>query len=202
MKVIGIAGQMAVAKDTVANYLVQKLGNDWSRDAFANAVKRVYCETFNKDMDFIEKWKRISEPPPGMLMSVRQSLQFIGDGFRKMQSDIWIDIQFRKTNSRIISDLRYINELKAVKKHGGINILMYRPGFLNNDPNPSESQIKPVIECFIKNGKEGVLNLNYDMGDDDFVEIDIFLINDGNLEDLYKKVDNMILPYIVSKFGR
>ena len=39
MRVIGIAGQMQNGKDTVADYLAEKIG--WGRYAFATGVKEV-----------------------------------------------------------------------------------------------------------------------------------------------------------------
>src|SRR5579871_5527666 len=120
MKVIGIAGQLGSGKDTLADYLGKQLNEKtketWKRIGFAHALKKVYMETFNKSWEFIEEWKRRDEIPPGMNMNVRKSLQFIGDGFRDIQSDIWIEIAFRDQEPKIISDVRYINEGTYLKK--------------------------------------------------------------------------------------
>src|SRR4051812_9353848 len=103
MQVIALAGQLCVGKDEVADYLVQRLNGRydrddpaervrrafpdrrrWERASFAGAVKKVFCDAFGVDLAFIEAWKRNPAPPPGMLMPVRQALQFIGDGFRQI----------------------------------------------------------------------------------------------------------------------
>ncbi|MFZ5156257.1 hypothetical protein ACOY6P_24295, partial [Enterobacter hormaechei] len=55
----------------------------------------------------------------------------------------------------VISDSRYINEAKAVKAKDGIMVVLYRPGFLNDDPNPSEAQIKPIVEFCANHLEEG-----------------------------------------------
>src|SRR3990167_3977741 len=99
-KLISIFGQLSSGKDCLADYLVNRLNErqmigEFSRSAFANAVKKVYQDAFGVDRDFVEKWKRIPEPPPGMNINVRKGLQFIGDGFRRIKSDIWIEIALR-----------------------------------------------------------------------------------------------------------
>ena len=152
MEIIAVAGQLCVGKDMLADHLKYRLnlsGQNWKRNAFANAVKNVFENAFNVDRDFIEKWKRNPECPEGFLKNIRQSLQFIGDGFRQIKENIWIEIALRENNV-ILSDSRYINEAKAIKEKNGMCVVMYRPGFENDDPNPSEAQIKLVVN-FCKN---------------------------------------------------
>ena len=205
--IIGAAAQLNSGKDVLCDYLFNKLNekseiNTWKRSAFANAVKNVYERGFGVDRDFIEAWKRDSNPPPGMLMNVRKALQFIGDGFRQIKSDIWIDIVFRENdqNNVIISDCRYINEARAIKNRNGITILIHRVGFLNNDPNPSESQIKPIVEFCLNNLKDGkipILGSISHLNPPEGIEFyDFFLNNDGTLEDLYRKIDVLLVPFI------
>ena len=146
---VGIAGQKQNGKDTVADYVQDQLAQDdefvfkFERAAFAANVKRVFVETFDVTYEFIEKWKTIPEPPPGFDMSVREGLQFIGDGFRKIKSSIWIDLMFRQALNKIISDVRYINEADRIVQENGFNFLVAHPDRLNDDPNGSEAQIRP-----------------------------------------------------------
>lgn len=207
MKVIAVAGQLGFGKDVLADYLVEQLneqGSNWIRSAFANAVKQVYQDTFGVDRDFIERWKRNPEPPPGMLKNVRQSLQFIGDGFRQIKADIWIEVALRdESKALIISDSRYINEARHVAAKGGINIVLYRPGFLNDDPNPSESQIRPIVEFCDKYFPDGPLyNIDrYPDAPEGIEFYDLFIRNDGTIEEFYGKVDEIVLPYVMRKYG-
>jgi hypothetical protein len=201
MKIIGIFAQLAGGKDTVANHLVQTLngfGLDtprWFRLGFADAVKKVFMESFGVTWDWIEEWKRKDEVPPGFDLTVRKGLQHIGDGFRKIQADVWIRKAMQ--DRAIISDGRYINEAKMIKEQGGFNVLLWRPGFENDDPNPSESQIKPYINFAVTNYKEGPLSdlpaLNVMPG---FEYFDYFLINNGTKEDLYSKIESNLLHYL------
>lgn len=157
--IIGIAGQLASGKDTVADHLADVLNKEtnvkFKRSAFAGAVKKVFKDTFGKDLGFIERWKRINSPPPGFAKNMREALQFIGDGFRQIKPDIWLEIAMRDKDPRVISDARYLNEANAIKQEGGFNIMIWRPGHENNDPNLSEAQIKPLIDWCSKNLQTG-----------------------------------------------
>lgn len=211
MNIITACGQLGVGKDTLSDYLADKLNTPcksgckntckpWVRRAFANAVKDIYCESFGVDRNFIEEWKRNSDPPPGMMMNVRQALQMIGDGFRKVKPDIWIDIALRFDGRQIISDLRYINEAKAVKQKNGINILMFREGFLNDDPNKSEAELRPLVEYCINHVSEGVIDLaNTKVHPIGLEYFDMFILNNHGKEELYDKIDNLVIPYIKQK---
>jgi hypothetical protein len=213
MRIIGVAGQAQMGKDTLADRLCAKLNEKdahWKRSAFAAAVKQVFCETFDKDLEFVEKWKVIPENPPDFDMPVRQALQFIGDGFRKIKSEIWLDLAFRqKECPTIISDVRYVNEFTRIKKEGGLNIIIGRPDRLNNDSNGSEAQIRPYVDWLLnhyKNDQEVVINLrNIDWDIISRVEkipppdnidlFDLFVCNCGSIEKLYHAVDKMVVPF-------
>jgi hypothetical protein len=205
MKLVCFGSQLGMGKDVASDYICPKL-NDlnlgvWERSAFANPVKKVYCDAFDVNRQFIEDWKRNPEPPPGMLMNVRKSLQFIGDGLRQIKGDIWIDIALRDESKQlVISDSRYINEAKCSSQKGGINVVLYRPGYLNNDPNPSESQIKPIIEWCIETQKEGPIS-NKENGPPGIAYYDFFLANDGTIQNFYSKIDELLVPYVKNKYS-
>lgn len=211
MKIVCCYSQMAGGKDTVSDNLVEKLNyrqktGVWERAAFADAVKKVYQNAFGVDRDFIEKWKRSNDSPPGMAMNVRKGLQFIGDGFRNIKSDIWIEIALREKNKQlIISDGRYTsNEAKAVDYLGGINVLLYRPGFENDDPNQSEAQVRPLVDWCIKNmKKDGPIKYDPDRNDipKHLEFFDYYLVNNGTIQQLYDKVSNLLVPYVESRYA-
>jgi len=213
MKYIAVTGQLAMGKDVFCDYLCDELNQNsaekWSRNAFANAVKDTFCNAFDVDREFIEKWKRVPEAPPGFLLPIRQCLQFIGDGYRKIRDEIWIEIALRDTGKNlIISDGRYINEAKAIKKKNGLMFLIYRPGFLNDDPNPSESQIRPMLEWAHKHMVDGPVNyqellMKYGVNiPSELKYYDYFFLNDGDISHLQKKVKENVVPFVDSFFSR
>lgn len=69
----------------------------------------------------------------------------------------------------IISDMRFENEMKAIKDHGGITIRVTRPGWINTrDMHPSETSL-------------------------DNATFDFELNNDGSIDDLIVKVREVLL---------
>lgn len=191
---IGVGGQFGSGKDLLCNYLAGRLNADgedsphFHRTSFASNVKRIYCEAFGVDLEFIEKWKRVDEPPPGMDMNVRKGLTFIGDGFRQIQGNIWIDMLLRGNKKNlIISDVRYINECKAVRENG-IAILMWRPGHENNFQNRSEQELMPYVRM-LQNAPDGAI-------EDPNIPFDLWIKNDGDIDSLYKKIDDLVIPHV------
>lgn len=188
--IIGVAGQLRQGKDMASDHLARSLGLD--RGAFAAGVKQVFCEYFGVDMAFVERWKVMDDPPPGFLVSVRKALQFIGDGFRSIKDDVWVERLFSQHPDDVaISDVRYRNELAAVRERGGFNVLIYRPGFLNDDPNGSEAQIRPFVEHFLAAGREGRVEACGDFG-----LVDFFLINDAGIDEFHAKIDGLVAPFL------
>jgi hypothetical protein len=226
MKVVAFGGQIASGKDSCANYLVKKLneklfGNDynsslgpigWERIAFGDGLKKVFMDAFGEDLPFVEEWKRRDEIPEGYITTIRKALQTIGDDFRQIHPDVWVNLVFRQSRARmVISDVRYVSEALAVKKHGGINILLWRPGHENDMDHPSESQIRPYVEYFKEEGvvrprKGGIGDfmvrmkkvLNVKTIPPEILPgalFDLFLVSES-LESLYNKIDEIVIPYV------
>lgn len=207
MRVIGVAGNMRMGKDTLANYLCDELNQTateqfWRRVGFADNVKKVFCENFGVDLQFVEEWKVKKEVPDNFCLPIRECLQYIGDGFRKIRDKIWIDKVFEDKNSSIIlSDVRYPNEFIRVKQEGGINVLIGRPGYLNDDPNPSEALIRPYISWCLEHCEEPVVFLENVLDKPQGLEnFHIFIKNDSTLEEFYSRITEYIVPYVKSKF--
>lgn len=197
MRHIVFSGQLGAGKDEIANITASILGKPWTRSAFADPVKDIYCRTFSVDRDFIEKHKRSDVPPEGFSQTVRKSLQFIGDGFRQIKPSIWIDLALNRTEPTIFSDGRYTNEAKAIGLNNGFSVLVWRPGFENNDSNSSESQIVPIITWCVSTGQNGLIKK--DMIPKSMPEIGYyhyFFRNNTRIEDLSSKIKNELMPSI------
>lgn len=210
MNVIGVGGQLGSGKDHLSNHLRIRLEDrteqTWGRLGFADAVKKVYCDWFDVDLAFVEAWKRNADTPPGFDLNVRKSLQWIGDGFRQIKAEIWIDIALRGDFNRIISDVRYINEAKRIDRtHQGLNVALWRQGYDNNDPHPSEAQIAPIIRWFRDTGREGVVTPDWFVGQPQAPKgteyFHLFLRNEAGVEEFEAKIDAIILPVALEKFG-
>ena len=184
---IGIVGLIGSGKDTVANRLVEKHG--YIRDSFAKSLKDAVSSMFNWDREMLEgnttssrHWR---EPPDkfwserlGKPVTPRWVLQHFGTEVMrgKMYDGIWVDscIGRYKGQNTVISDTRFINEIKTIRAHGGI-ILCVKRGSL---PTKKEMQDK------------GAHQSEWDWLENDY---EITINNDGSLDDLYAKVDDLII---------
>lgn len=194
MNFICMAGQMRSGKNLAGEYLCEKLG--FTGASFAKPVKEIFCRAFSVDMDFVEFWKVRDEPPPGFHKPVRQALQFIGDGFRQINPNVWVDYAFSNNPSKsCFTDGRYMNELSRVRSEGGVNLLIWRPGHENNDPNESEAQIKRVADWFVLNRyPEGRVRDVARDAPEGCGLVDFFMINGGSSSDFFSKLDDMVIP--------
>lgn len=211
MKHIVFSGQIANGKDVVADSVEELLNarrpsleDKWHRIAFAGAVKDIYCQTFGVDRAFVEQYKRNPEPPPGFLQTVRKSLQFIGDGFRKIQGDVWINLALRDPRRVIISDGRYVNEARATHKLGGTNVVVWRPGFENDEPNESESQILTIVQWCLETEQDGPIKFTADQNPPPGIAegcYDYFFRNDvPTMEQLREKVERELIPFLLDRY--
>jgi hypothetical protein len=195
-KIIAFAGQAGNGKDVAADYLCKRLndeGGRWKRKAIAHNVKKIFKETFGVNDEFIDKWKRVNEIPEGFGMNVRTALTFIGDGFRRIQSDIWLRSVLAEDSDMIVSDCRYVNEAMFFRNKKSVNILMWREGFENEIPNASEQELMPFVNM-MKSEEDGRINAD--------IPFDLWIRNNGNLDNLYQKIEDIIIPYINNIWDR
>ena len=133
--IIGICGLIGSGKDTVANYLVDQ--HQYKRESFAGALKDAVSSVFRWDRQLLEgatpaarEWReqvdhwwaeRLNMPE----LTPRWVLQYWGtevcrQGFH---DDIWIaSLEHRlsqQDTNTVISDVRFPNEVKAIKQAGG-----------------------------------------------------------------------------------
>ncbi len=150
MGLVGFAGQMASGKTTAARALAAARGQ--SVRSFAAGVRDVFGGAFGFDQGFIEANKRSQKPPAGFSKTIREALQVIGDGFRQIRADVWIEKAFRDMppGGVVFDDVRYLSEARAIKSQGGQVVLLWRPGFEPQDQHPSESQLLPILRHCIQ----------------------------------------------------
>ena len=133
--IIGITGFIGSGKDTVANYLVAKHG--FVRDSFAGTLKDAVAKVFGWDRELLEgltpearEWREQVDPWWSKRLNMprltpRLMLQLWGTEVcrRGFHDDVWIaslENRLRKTTENIvISDVRFPNEIAAIRKVGG-----------------------------------------------------------------------------------
>jgi hypothetical protein len=140
--IIGISGYIGSGKDTVADYLTTFKG--FKRMSYAGPLKDAVAAIFNWDRGMLEgttktsrEWRDQVDPWWAERLNIkhltpRWVLQQWGTevGRRAFHDDIWIasiENQLRTTKDHVvISDCRFPNELKSIKRMGGITIRVSR----------------------------------------------------------------------------
>jgi len=184
--------------------------NDWKIKKFAGKLKQIASlltgidvESF-EDQDFknttlSEEWDFADDDAPDNIMTVRMFLQKLGtEAMRNgLHTNVWVnalfadyktvgeklgftsysdrDIKegFAEKPKWIITDMRFPNEMEAVKERKGITIRVVRPEFMvdgkviTKDLHPSETSL-------------------------DSAEFDYTIVNDSTIEDLVKKVKEIL----------
>jgi hypothetical protein len=198
--VYGISGYAGSGKDEVAS-MIQKIqpDKDWQVKKFAGKLKTVASiltgipEKNFEDQDFKNtmlgnEWA--NRRGNHTQMSVREFLQILGTEAIRigLHRNAWVNalmcdysteqgidilddgnmkLWFKDVPNWLITDCRFNNEAIAIKERGGIIIRVNRPGVFPVNNHPSETDL-------------------------DRWNFDAVINNDGNLNDLYTKVKNIL----------
>lgn len=132
---IGLLGQAKSGKDTIATYLKENHGfhqlafadklKSVTKDLFGLSISQVYSQEGKMEMIF-----RYGKTP-------RTLLQEVGTALRNVHPSIWIDYviseyvtRYLTTNRHVvISDVRYINEVEAIKRADGKVVRVVREDY-------------------------------------------------------------------------
>lgn len=223
---IGLCAQSRMGKDTVADYIMNvtedlksvKSGKSWKKKAFSEELKKVLSLSFNISLSEIEQYKVSSDVHPNLKVTVRKALQMIGETFRHVSPDVWVENAFKSVESVesigptdalttkgaydldknsfptqiVFTDVRHENEMDSIIARDGVLILIGRTASLNVDPHPSESTFLNAIKWFLENTEElCVKTASYEKKciPLEYKNFSYFLRNDASLEELYASID-------------
>lgn len=183
---IGLVGLIGSGKDTVAARLVEQHG--FKKDSFAKSLKDATADIFGWDREMLEgqtnesrKWR---EQPDsfwserfGKSVTPRWILQYFGTEVCRggMLDSIWVDslVARYRGEKTVISDTRFVNEIKTIRDHGGKIVLIKR----GEVPSREEMQAS------------GAHQSEWDwIG----CKFDYTIDNDSTFENLNSKVDDLI----------
>lgn len=194
--IIGLQGKKRSGKDTVASFLPPT----FTRYAFAGPLKQLLTDAtgidfFSDDAKETNQnveinmwvlckyfgiyisWTDFKELDSSCLLSFegtlhiytskRKLLQFVGTeiGRAKKGLNFWVDKLQATDNDLVVTDVRFKSEVDKIKQLGGVVITVERPGLESTDTHSSERL--PSIGDYV-------------------------LTNDGTLDDLKNKVDNLL----------
>jgi hypothetical protein len=202
--IIGICGLIGSGKDTAADYLVGFHG--FRRDSFAGTLKDAVSAVFGWDRELIEgrtpearQWReqvdtwwaeRLQMPH----LTPRWILQYWGTEVCRehFHDDIWIAaLQSRlakRSDHTVISDVRFPNEIKAIKEQGG-RIVWIQRGVI---PHWYD------IACKANKGDEAAQRWLTDNGIHASetswagAPFDATIDNNGRIEELYTTLRNLV----------
>jgi hypothetical protein len=149
-KLIGISGKLRSGKDTLAAQLERIFNHDYqiafSVVALADPLRRcVAALTGCQPQDLLSQAFKASPSaianPTGGFYTYRQLLQWMGDSLRVLNPDSVVDALWASLQPQghdIISDVRTLNEVMAIKKRGGMVIRVERPGLAAWDRHATE----------------------------------------------------------------
>ena len=162
--IIGLCGNAGCGKDTVASYFTSNYLRCTSL-AFADPIREIaQIFGFTKEQMSDRTLKETKDIFWGF--SPRTFMQKVGtEMFREqLRDDIWIKLAERRIFNRIdkdevrmvfITDVRFPNEVEAIRSWGGKIVKVHREGFdrVGKDLHPSErfiSEIKADLDIFNK----------------------------------------------------
>lgn len=188
MKIIGVSGRKRAGKNVVGamiNNQLAAIGKDYQQKAFADKLKDIAAimtgvprsgwETEEDKAEFLDPvWNFVDESGAKQRMTRRMFLQKLGSDAcnAKLHPMTWINCLFSEAmedSNWIITDVRFPQEVDAVKNRGGIVIRVQRP-------EKDDHGDKHISEIALD---------NYD-------GYDYVIVNDGSLLDLEDKVTEMV----------
>ena len=189
--IIGISGKAGSGKDTAAKMLEVLYANpDISYEDFVNKRYKNFADILivhfadalketAQVLFRLGEWETNTQEGKKTTINwigktVRELLQGIGQGLRDaIDFDLWVKILFANTkgwSNYIIADVRYPNEIKAIKERNGILLRIDRKG-------------------------AGAGNHSSETALDDYKEWDVHIENNGSIEDLFEAMRIFIKNY-------
>lgn len=142
MHLIGIAGPARAGKDTLASYMLDNLGDDWTRSSFADPIKEMLGAI---GVDCSDDKKAVVGDDYGV--TPRHMMQTLGTewGRNLIDGDIWVRAFARLNAGKcvIAPDVRFENEAALVREHGVLIHLVGRGGIEGNHASENALGFKP-----------------------------------------------------------
>ena len=202
--IVGLVGFIGAGKGSVADLLVDR--HNYFKESFANSVKDAVSTIFGWNRALLEgdtpesrAWREQDDKfwseKLGKPFSPRLALQLMGTeaGRDVFHPDLWVHTVLRRCenapwNNYVIADVRFPNEVEAIRKAGGV-IVRVRRG-----PEPEWYNV-----ALKDNKKPNYHGMAQEYPDVHFSEwawigcdIDVEINNNRTLEDLTERVDFVV----------
>lgn len=208
--IVGLVGFIGSGKDTAADYLVGFHG--FRRDSFASTLKDAVSAVFGWDRELIEgrtpearKWREQVDPWWAERLRMphltpRWILQYWGTEVcrQHFHDDIWIAALesrlARRSDHTVISDVRFPNEIKAIKKQGG-RIIWIQRGVI-----PHWYDIACRSNSGDTKAQQWLTNNGIHASETSWAgaNFDSVINNNGRIDELYKELKNLVEQPLVA----
>jgi hypothetical protein len=210
--IIGICGFQGSGKDTIADYLCNIYG--FKRDSFAATLKDAVAAVFGWNRELLEgrttesrQWREQVDPWWATRLNMpdltpRLVLQKWGTEVarKSWHDDIWIasleNKLARAHNDIVITDVRFPNEIRALRNAGGIVIRVVRgpePEWYDmaERANRGDEEASRLLPRFAIHPSETAwIGTEFDAVIDN---------NSDGLDNLYRQVKNLVQDLLVAK---
>jgi hypothetical protein len=202
--IVGLVGFIGAGKGTVADLLVERHG--YFKESFANSLKDACSIIFGWDRQMLEgntpesrAWREQKDEwwsnKLGKEFSPRLALQLMGTeaGRDVFHPDLWVHTVLRRCeqapyNNYVIADVRFPNEINAIKDSGGVVIRVRR----GDDPE----WYALARECNVYNKLDIMRNAYPEVHFSEWAWIgahyDIVMDNNCSLDELTVRVDKLV----------
>jgi len=202
--IIGLVGQIGSGKGTIADILVDR--HDFFKESFANSVKDSCAAVFGWSRAMLEgdttesrAWR---EQPDewwskkfGYDFSPRLALQLMGTeaGRNVFHPDLWVHTVLRRCelapwNNYVIADVRFPNEINAIKESGGTVVRVRR----GDEPK----WFALARDCNLSSNLDVMRNAYPEVHYSEWAWIgshyDVVMDNNCTLDELKVRVDNLL----------
>lgn len=172
MRLIGITGKAGSGKSALADILTRHYG--YTEVSLAGPIKEIVQRIWGVSDDALwgpsERRAELLRPELPATSTVRRALQTLGTEWgRALDEDVWVRLAIReakKHTATVVPDVRFENEARVVREHGGSIWRIVRPGYESNAGTAHSSETEM-----------------------DQIRADSILVNSGTLDELDEMVD-------------
>lgn len=192
---VGLVGKARSGKDTVADYLVAKRGDEfkelWAdKVALADAVKKTASYVFDVALENFYNGEK-EQIQSHVNASPRQLAQFLGtESFRDIFGEwVWVAYLHRKIRNSltvadavVVTDMRFENEVRWICEQGGIVVYIEREAAPEVSAHSSENipSYETVEDLVVTYGGSC-----------------IYVSNNGSIQDLYATIEARLVPLLL-----